>query len=103
MLLILFKLVVFNSNGDKITLHHLGTGKSNMKGIWEIAGCIAVMLLAFVQLSSNEYFNLGFLALLLCPMMHLLIHRNGHCGKTDQKKTPFETGAPRGLQWPATE
>lgn len=66
--------------------HHLETGKSALKGLWMIAGCIAVMLLAVVLLSGNEYSNLGFLALLLCPVMHLLMHRNGHCGKTDQKK-----------------
>lgn len=68
--------------------HHLETGKSTMKRIWMIAGCVTVMLLAVILLSSTEYSNLGFLALLLCPAMHLFMHRHGHRGKTDQKEEP---------------
>ena len=91
MLLILLELKGFNSEGDNIMRHHLETGKSALKGIWMIAGCIAVMLLAVVLLSSNDYSNFGFLALLLCPVMHLIMHRSGHGGKHGRKKeAPLE-------------
>ncbi len=49
--------------------------------------CAVFMVGAFLLLSSGNLGSWGFLVLLLCPVLHLIMHKNGHGSHGDGKKS----------------
>jgi len=60
---------------------------------WLAAGCAAVMLGAFALLSSSGSGNLALLLLVLCPVMHIVMHRfmhhAGHGNDLSKERPPL--------------
>jgi hypothetical protein len=53
------------------------------------AGCVAMLVAAFALTSTTSGGSWGFyLLLLLCPAMHILMHRGMHSPKKTQLNTP---------------
>ncbi len=57
-----------------------------------LGGCAVVMLVGAALIFSGRGSNLGYLVLLLCPLMHLFMHRHHHSeahGGTEETKPPL--------------
>lgn len=63
--------------------------KRNLRMGLMLGGCAAVMLIAAALVFRGSGGNLGYLVLLLCPVMHLFMHRYHHTGARNGK--PEET------------
>ena len=65
------------------------TNKKSFSGLWMLVGCVAVMLAAVALFANIESAGWGVLVLLLCPLMHIFMHRNmHHAGSHDRSNKP---------------